>query len=152
MSQTTRSQLRTALALHLAAAGLARYYESEQYGTTNDPVKPAVYLRAVMPDTPDTAVTISVIDDRRDRDAHNPDLYVRLRFRGAGRSVRAVDDPADAVFNHLHTFESTADRQRWPGGVNVLTCFRTVSTESTPDTTGRYMRADTYRITLNPGD
>ena len=152
MTQTTRSQLRTALAIHLAEANLARYVESEKYPTVDDPTRPAVYLRPVMPDGPDTALTIAVVDDRRDRDAHNPDLYVRLRFRGAGRSVRAADDPADAVFHHLHTFEPTADRQQWPGGVNVLTCFRTVSTESTQDTTGRYMRADTYRITLNPGD
>jgi hypothetical protein len=101
MSQTTRSQLRTALALRLAEANLARYNESEKYSASDDPVRPAVFLRAVLPDTPDTAVTISVIDDRRDRDAHNPDLTVRLRFRGAGRSARAVDDPADAVFKHL---------------------------------------------------
>ncbi|WP_037141787.1 phage tail terminator protein [Rhodococcoides fascians] len=151
MTATTRSQLRTALALELSENNLARYLAHENYGA-DDSSRPSVFTRPVMPDSPDTAVTISVIDDKRDRDAHNPDLYVRLRFRAAGRNIRAVDDLADRVFEHLHTFEPTADRQRWPGGVNVQSCFRTATSESATDTTGRYMRADTYRITLNPGD
>lgn len=151
MTATTRSQLRSALALKLSADGLARYQVGENY-VADDPARPSVFLRPQMPDSPDTAVTIAVIDDRRDRDAHNPDFYVRLRFRAGGRNIRAVDDLADGVFEHLHTFEPTADRQRWPGGVNVQSCFRTATSESATDTTGRYMRADTYRITLNPGD
>lgn len=146
---TTSTRLVEALAQHLAAANLAQYNPAGGY--TENPALPAVTFE-VLPPAPDTAVSIAVYNDLRDRDAWNPDIYVRLRFRAAGLDSRRVNDLADAVFEFLRTDEPTGPRQSWPAGVNVLTCFRVVRAQSATDNNGRFMRADSYRITLNPGE
>lgn len=152
MATATRaSQLVEALARHLDTAGLVRYSTAGALLTIEDPARPAVAFEA-LPPAPDSAVSIAVVNQLEDRDPYNPDVYVRLRFRTAGLDVRPVNDIADRVFQHLVTFEPTGPRQVWPDGVNVLTVFRTVRAASAADVNGRWMRADTYRITLNPGD
>lgn len=147
---TTSAALLESLAVLLDSLGVARYVPPPG-AIAEDPDRPAIVFSSDLPAEPPTALAMSVYDDARDRDAWNPDLYVRLRFRAAGLDPRVVNNLADRVFEHIHTAEP-GDRQQWPGGVNVLTCLRVVRAQSAPDANGREMRADSYRITINPGD
>lgn len=152
MTATTSAELIESLALLLDELGLAQYAPpGPGVFYVEDPARPAIVLDADLPPEPPTALAISVYDDNRDRDAWNPDIYVRLRFRADGLDPGAVNTKADRVFEHIHTAEP-GDRQQWPGGVNVLTCLRVVRAQSVKDANDRSMRADSYRITLNPGD
>ncbi|MGX6513257.1 minor capsid protein [Rhodococcus sp. SJ-2] len=133
--------LEGALAQHLAALGLARYEPGGIYSATG---LPAVFFGA-MPDTPDTALVINTYNDDRSRDDHNPDYYLQIRGRSAGRDPRAVDRLMDAIFDQLHD----TTHQMW-GSVRVLQCRRVVRAPRDPDANGRWTRPDSYVITVNP--
>jgi hypothetical protein len=143
-------RLLLSLATRLADLNLVQYSGPDAVYTEN-PDRPAVMFEKLAPN-PDTAVSLAVYNELGDRDPWNRDYYVRMRFRAAGLDPLKVSDFADAVFDELETSEPTGPRQSWPGGVNVLTCFRVVRAQSAADANGRFMRADSYRITLNPGE
>jgi hypothetical protein len=91
-----------------------------------------------------------VTSDSRDRDEFNPDVDVRLRFRAPGSDIRAVDALAERVYDHLYVPEYVFRPQTWPGGIRVLDVRRFVRAQSVTDSDGNWMRADSYRLTLNP--
>ncbi len=130
-----------ALAQHLAALGLVRYEPGSVYGTGT---LPAVFFGA-MPDTPNDAIVINTYNDDRSRDDHNPDLYVQIRGRSAGRDPSNVDRLMDSIFDALHD----TSHQTW-GSVRVLLCRRVVRAPRDPDANTRWTRPDSYCITLNP--
>lgn len=144
---TTATDLVAALGQRLADLGLAQYSPGGTY--TEDPARPA-FAWNELPAQPDTAVSASIYNDARDRDEHNPDVYVRLRWRAAGEDPTAVDDHADAAFHALNMPEHQASPQTWPGGVRVLDVRRVGRAQPVADANGRWTRADSYRITLNP--
>ncbi|KHJ74658.1 minor capsid protein [Rhodococcus sp. Chr-9] len=133
--------LEDALAQHLADLGLARYEPTGMYGAAG---LPAVFFGA-MPDTPHDAIVINTYNDDRSRDDHNPDIYVQIRGRSAGRDPRAVDRLMDGLFDALHD----TTRTEW-GSVRVLLCRRVVRAPRDPDANGRWTRPDSYVITVNP--
>ncbi|MCZ4557984.1 minor capsid protein [Rhodococcus maanshanensis] len=141
MTGHTRSQVADGLARYIAAAGLCRYSPTGVYPV--DPLPAAVF--GTFPDSPADAIGLRVYNESGDRDDANPDVYVQLRFRRAGKDPRPTDDFADAVKNLLH------DRERFvlPGGIRVLLCRRVVTASTTPDASARYSRPDSYRLTLN---
>ncbi|MGV9662580.1 minor capsid protein [Nocardia niigatensis] len=132
-----------ALARYLASAGLARY---EPTGPYLDGSAPAVFFNQ-LPDSPDTAVAITVYDELFDRDDHNPDLFVQLRWRAAGLDPRDVDELADNASRALH------DRThiQLANGVRVLLCRRRIRGLALPDSNARFERSDSYVFTLTPG-
>ena len=135
------TDLEDALAQHLADLGLARYEPNGVYSATG---LPAVFFGA-MPDKPDTALVINTYNDDRSRDDHNPDIYIQIRGRSAGRDPRAVDRLMDGLFDALHD----TSHAQW-GDVRVLLCRRTVRAPRDPDANGRWTRPDSYLITVNP--
>jgi hypothetical protein len=137
-----------ALGRHLDALGLVRYSLTDDYGG-DDPV-PA-YVFNDLPASPDTAVSASVYNFPADRDENNPDAYVRLRFRAAGENPLIVGGLANAVREAIKVPEQAWRPQTWPGGVRVLDVRAQPISEPVQDANGRWMRADSYRITLNPG-
>lgn len=147
MSTPTSTEVALALALRLAELELATYPAPD--GGYVEAALPALVFGR-LPEVPGHALAVDVYDDLRDRDAWNPDYYVRLRWRVPGEDPLAVHRLADEAFERLHTPGPTVPRQRWPGGVNVLTVLRVTRGAAAPDSNGRYMRADTYRITVNP--
>jgi hypothetical protein len=143
------TDLVTSLALHLDALGVAQYSEDAfTVGYVEKPELPAVTFDE-LPSSPDTAVSLTVAGHQTDRDPFNPDITVRLRFRGAGQDSRVVHRIAERVFDQLDTSEPMAGRQYWPGGAVVLMCLRVVRGNAIRDTNERWMRADSYRITTN---
>lgn len=116
--------------------------------------KPAAFFGG-MPTDPHTAVTVRVYDEDTSRDDHNPDIFVQLRFRAAGKDIRAVEDLADKAFQRLHW---PAEHQPevwpprgWPDSVHVLMSRRVVRGIAGQDANERWERADSYRFTINPG-
>lgn len=142
------SMVQAALVAHLASKNLIQWNPS--LGYSENPNRPAGRF-GILTDSPATQVSINVYDHSTARDDHNPDIFVQLRFRAAGRDPRVVDRLADAVFAELHWSDSHP-AENWPGGVHVLQCRRVVRGPSAPDSSDRYERPDSYRITFNPGD
>lgn len=138
--------LEDALAKHLAALGLARYTPDGIYTATG---LPAIFF-GKLPDKPDTAILINTYNEDRGRDQSTPDFYVQLRFRTAGRDKRTTDRLADTVFRELDDLVNDRSNQVW-AGVNILSCHRILRVPAAQDTTLRYERPDSYRITTNPG-
>jgi len=142
----TPEQVRIGVARHLAGLGIVDYRPpGEAYPDTL--VVPAVF-EAVMPESPDLAVAVSVYDWSTARDKHNPDVFVQLRFRGAPYDLASVDGPADQAFAVL----DEAERYVMPGGVRVLQSIRKVTTPPAADANGRFERFESYRFTLNPSE
>lgn len=131
-----------ALARHLAAAGLARYTPTGVYSGAGLPAA----FDSLLPATPDAAVALTVYDEQYGRDDHNPDVFIQFRWRTAGKDPRTTNDVADAASRLLHD----ASHLLLPGGVRVLLCRRQIRGITTPDSNGRFERADSYRLTLNP--
>lgn len=138
---TTTTTLEADLAQHLAGLGLAQYTPTGTYSATT--LVPAVFFGRI-PDKPDSALAINIYDDHRDVDDQSPTVSVQLRFRG-GKDPRTVNHQADAVFAAIHDLSS----QVW-GATTVLLCRRHVRAPIGADSNGRYERADSYRLTLNP--
>lgn len=130
-----------ALAQRLHALGLVRYEHSGVYGTGT---LPAVFF-GIMPDAPNDAIVINTYNDDRSRDDDNPDLYVQIRGRSAGRDPRNVDRLMDAIFDAIND----TSHETW-GSVRVLLCRRVVRAPRDPDANTRWTRPDSYCITLNP--
>lgn len=146
----TSVEIMEALGYHLTNRGLARYNPTG--AMTEDPAKP-LFVLGPAPAKPDTTVTAMIYNDDRGRDKFNPDFYIQLRFRAAGQDLRVVERLADNVFAELD-WETGRPDETWPGGVRVQSSRRTVRAPSAPDgnTPKRYERADSYRITVNPGE
>lgn len=136
------------LVAHLAEKNLIQWNPS--LGYSENPIKPAARF-GILTDLPGTQVSVNTYDHSTARDDHNPDVFVQLRFRAAGRDPRVVDRLADAVFAELH-WPDFHPSENWPGGVHVLQSRRVVRGLSAPDSSDRYERPDSYRITFNPGD
>ncbi|MBF6460154.1 hypothetical protein IU433_14025 [Nocardia puris] len=135
-------QFLDSFARHLDAAGLARYIPIGAYppGTL-----PAITF-TLLPPEPDAAVALTVYDEVLDRDDHNPDIFVQLRWRTGGTDPRTTDAVADAATRHLHD----ARHVRLPDGPRILLCRRRIRGVTAPDSNGRYERADSFVFTLNP--
>lgn len=131
-----------ALARHLDAVGLARYSPTGAYGPGSLPA----ITWTLLPATLDAAVALTVYDEILDRDDHNPDVYVQMRWRTAGTDPRTTHAAADAASRALHDASHVA----LPGGLRVLLCRRKIRGVAEPDNAGRWERADSYRFTLNP--
>lgn len=129
-------------ARYLDAAGLARYVPDGAYG----PGALCAVTFDLLPPGIDAAVALAVYDEIYDRDDHNPDVFMQLRWRTTGTDPRTTNNAADAATRHLHD----ASRIQLPDGPRVLLCRRKVRGVTTPDSNGRYERADSYRFTLNP--
>ncbi|ROZ89011.1 hypothetical protein [Gordonia sp. OPL2] len=145
MRQPTSSEVIAALGQYLAGRNMVRYsatYEGD------DPM-PA-FIDGLLPPDPDTVVAATIVRDDRERDLDNPDIDVRLRFRAAAGADRTADDIADVHFFVLHVPDHVVRKEVWPGGVRVLDVRRVVRAPSFQDANGRTVRADDYRITLNP--
>ncbi len=132
------------LSRYLESAGLVRYQPVGAYPP--DGPAPAVFFN-LLPDSPEGALAVTVYDEVFDRDDHNPDLYIQLRWRTAGADPRTTDTVADSANRLLHDQSGLI----FPGDVRVLLCRRKVRGLTTPDSNGRYERADSFVFTLNPG-
>ena len=146
MGQPTSSEVIAALGQYLAAHNIVRY--SDTYAD-DDPDRPA-FIAGLLPPDPDTAVSAVIVRDDRERDPDNPDIDVRLRFRTAADADRTADDLGDEHYMVLHVPDHVVRKEVWPGGVRVLDVRRVVRALSFEDANGRSVRADDYRITLNP--
>ena len=145
----TTVEVLEALGYHLTDLGLARY--NPNAAMTEDPIKP-LFVLGPAPATPNTTVSVTPYNDDRSRDKYNPDYYIQLRFRAAGQDLRVVERLADKVFAELDWEPGTRPDEVWPGGVRVQSSRRTVRAPSAPDGSKRFERADSYRITVNPGE
>ncbi|MEU3476393.1 hypothetical protein, partial [Rhodococcus sp. NPDC006774] len=103
--------------------------------------------------TPGYAVILNMYDDVRIEDAWNPDFFVQFRFRldVDNEDSLAVHDVADRFYQRLDFKRAhQLSRLHLPGGVTVQWAERRITTDATPDDAGRWTRADSYRLTLNP--
>jgi hypothetical protein len=148
MSPTSSSEVVDALGRHLSDLSLVVYTPDSVY-VEADLDRPA-FVDGLLPPDPDTCVSAVVTRDNRERDPYNPDIDVRLRFRTAVGAVKDADSWADDVYGALHVPDHVVRKEVWPGGVRVLDVRRVVRAQSFEDSNGRCVRADDYRITLNP--
>ena len=139
-------ELLEALAQHLTNLGLARYAPNGIYVGEG---LPAIFF-GQLPDKPDTAILLNAYNDDRSRDQGNPDYYVQLKFRAAGRDPRTVERLGDSVFRALDDRLHERSNTVW-AGVNILSCIRHIPGPIAPDVNNRYTRPDSYTITTNPG-
>ncbi|AWY04680.1 tail terminator [Gordonia phage Ebert] len=149
MAFTTSAEVVAALGLHLASDELVEYLDDPEAMFTGEPDRLA-YVDGLLPPDPDTCLSVVVTRDDRERDPYNPDIDVRLRARAAVDASKTADDWLDGIFAHLHVPDHVARKQMWPGGVRVLDVRRVMRALSFEDSNGRTVRADDYRITLNP--
>lgn len=133
-----------AVAEWCADEGLARYNGA---GSTNLPT--VMFGQGF--DDPDLAVILNFYDDVRTEDAWNPDLFIQFRYRASTEDSLAVHEIADRFYQRLD-FEHSHQLSRLilPGGVTVQWAERRITTDATQDAAGRWTRADSYRLTLNP--
>lgn len=104
-------------------------------------------------DNPGYAVILNLYDDNRIEDAWNPDFFVQFRFRldVDTEDSLAVHEVADRFYQRLDFKRAhQLSRLQLPGGVTVQWAERRITTDATPDDAGRWTRADSYRLTLNP--
>lgn len=150
MAFTTSSEVIEALGRKMAALNLVEYLDDPDAVFTEDSALLA-FIDGLLPPEPDTCVSAIVTRDDRERDPFNPDIDVRLRFRAAVDATKTADDWADATYAALHVPDHVVRGDKvWPGGVRVLDVRRVMRALSFSDTNGRSVRADDYRITLNP--
>ncbi|OCH80207.1 hypothetical protein A9310_22555 [Gordonia sp. UCD-TK1] len=147
---TTSSEVIEALGRKMAALNLVEYLDDPDAVFTEGSALLA-FIDGLLPPDPDTCVSAIVTRDDRERDPFNPDIDVRLRFRAAVGATKTADDWADATYAALHVPDHVVRGDKvWPGGVRVLDVRRVMRALSFSDTNGRSVRADDYRITLNP--
>lgn len=102
-------------------------------------------------DQPDDAVILNLYDDVRIEDVWNPDLFIQFRYRTSAEDSLAIHEVADRFYQRLDfMFSHQLSRLILPGGVTVQWAERRNLTDATPDDVGRWTRADSYRLTLNP--
>ncbi|MFC9874878.1 phage tail terminator protein [Nocardia salmonicida] len=141
---TSTRQLVDALARYLDSTGIARYQPTGAYPSG---ALPAIF-DGLFPAAPDAALALTVYDVQYGRgDIGNEDVYIQFRWRTAGKDPRITNDVADRATELLHD----AERLLLPGGVRILLCRRKIRGITTPDSNGRYERADSFMFTLNPG-
>lgn len=140
-------ELLEALAQHLTNLGLARWDPN----LTNYPAGalPVVFFGQLR-DKPDNAIFINVYNDDRSRDQGNPDYYVQLKFRAAGRDPRTVERLGDSVFRALDDLHNERHNGHTWGDVRILLCHRHIRGPIALEATNRYTRPDSYTITTNP--
>ncbi len=145
MSAPTVTQVAAALAQHLHNHGAVTYSPTGVY-TPNHSGPPAVFF-GKLADQPARAVAIChyLTDPEYFAQTSTPLMRFQLRFRG-GKDPRTVQDDADHV-QSLLTIKTPAT---WPGGVTVLTAWRSITAPIETDSNERWMRADSYEIRLNP--
>ncbi|QHB37241.1 tail terminator [Gordonia phage Gudmit] len=150
MAFTTSGEVLAALGRKLDALGIVQYLDDPAavFDPTDD--TRLAFFDGLLPPDPDNCVAASIVRDDRERDPFNPDIDVRLRFRAAIGATKTADDWADEVFDQLHVPDHIVRKENWPGGVRVIDVRRVVRALSFEDTNGRSVRADDYRITLNP--
>lgn len=146
MTPPTSSEVIDALGQYLAARDLVQYSPDEVLVEGNVPA----FIDGSLPPDPDTALAAIVVRDNRERDPDNPDIDVRLRGRTAVGATKSADDVMDDLYAVLHVPDHVVRSEVWPGGVRVLDVRRVVRALSFEDANGRRVRADDYRITLNP--
>ncbi|UXE04986.1 tail terminator [Gordonia phage Lton] len=151
MAFTTSSEVIAALGRKMAGIGLVEYLDDPDAVFGEDDPNLLAFFDGLLPPDPDTCVSAVVTRDDRERDPFNPDIDVRLRFRAAVGATKTADDWADATYAALHVPDHIVRGDKvWPGGVRVLDVRRVMRALSFSDTNGRSVRADDYRITLNP--
>ena len=150
MAETSSSEVISALGQRLAALDIVRYLADPEASFGADDPAQLAYIDGLLPPDPDTCVSAVIVRDNRDRDPYNPDIDVRLRFRTARGATKSADDWGDQVYGLLHVPDHLVRKETWPGGVRVLDVRRVVRALSFQDANGRLIRADDYRITLNP--
>lgn len=133
---TTTTQVHTAIAERLDAAGVGVYKPADVYAAHET----AITIKAV-PTTPDRIVAVTVYDDDQNPDPGDLRVtyFVQLRFR-AGLLPTDVDDIADAAHVAM-----SVHHQVW-SGVRVSRCHRTGFAQIGPDANGRQERTDNYQL------
>ncbi|MGM5065729.1 phage tail terminator protein [Rhodococcus qingshengii] len=140
------TDLLEALAQRLNDLGVARY--DPNIDVYPEGPLPVVFF-GQLPDKPATAILLNAYNADHSRDQGNPDYYVQLKFRTAGRDPRTVDRLADAVFRALDDLYNDRHTTRW-GDVLVMLCHRHIRGPAMQDLNSRYTRPDSYTITTNP--
>lgn len=137
------------LAGHLAELGLVRWNPNGAAYTGASPL-PALFFHQY-PDQPDAAISLSSYNDDRSRDRDNPDYYVQIRGRAAGRDPLATHALMDRIFDVLDDEEKPLNSSHilW-GTTKVLLCLRHIRGPLLADANNRWSRPDSYTITVNP--
>lgn len=145
MSAPTVAKVGDAIALRLQALGLVAYSPAGAYPAS--PSSPAVFFGRLA-EKPDLAVAIAHYNTDPEYDTHigSPLMRFQLRWRTPKGDPRPVGNLADAAAIALRTKTPAT----WPGGVRVLTCWRSITAQIETDSNERWMRADSYEIRLNP--
>ncbi|GII84599.1 hypothetical protein Ssi03_25890 [Sphaerisporangium siamense] len=97
-------------------------------------------MLGALPPAPDKAIALAAYGaDQSTDDPVSPDgtLGLQVRMRGTD-DPHSADDLADAVFNALHGLELPA--------AGVLLCTRNIVAPLGQDQSGRWERADSYRL------
>lgn len=135
---TPTKTIATAIAQHLAAAGVAVWNPTGAYASTDT----AITIKAV-PQSPDRIVALTVYDRVTHRDPDLTDEVVRVQVRvRAGKYPTDVDDLADAVHGALEVHHAT-----WPG-LRVTRCHRISLLPLGPDGSGRHETSMNYELQL----
>lgn len=143
MPGPTVEQVLDSLAQHLHDLGVATFAPDGVYPATV--TAPAVYF-AQLYKAPDPAVAIAhYYSDPDVMLGGSPRMRFQLRWRG-DRTPQTVNRYADRAYAALHTLTPGS----WPGGVRIQWCVRQIVAPLEPDENGRWERADSYEIQLNP--
>lgn len=132
------------LGQHMEDVGVAVY--NADYTETN---LPAVVFGELSTE-PANAVAVNYYGTNPDifTVATTPRIRVSIAWRSNSESPLVCIDMADNGFDKLHTLTPGP----WPGGVHPIWMLRTISNQPEPDGNGRWIKADSYDIQLNPGE
>ena len=130
------NDLLTMFAVHLDAAGAGTWRPPP--ATLQDDI-PIVF--GALPPGPDRAIALQTYGvDQASDDPVNTDgtSGLQVRMRGTPNDITTVNDTAEAVFDALQGFEHPA--------AGVLLCTRHIVAPLGQDASGRFERADSYRL------
>lgn len=131
------------LANHLAEVGIGQFNLRGIYKTF---APPAIYFGTI-PDESGYAIAINHYDTITNlgRSTSTPALKVQFRARG-DKHPHSPGQILDRIYQELHD----RDRFELDNSTTVLRCIRHLRGTEESDAQGRWTRADSYTLTLNP--
>lgn len=134
--------LLTGLAVHLAANGVATWYDDDPFPAA--PPLPPVALRS-LPDKPDRAYSLDAYTEVDLEDAGLSDVTTAVQLQSRGTDPDDCDDVADAVWNVLHGARMLTLGSGLTA-VHISLIYRRSTARLGIDDHGRYERSCNYYI------
>lgn len=135
----TTTELLDGFATIIAAAGLAAWTPTGIYAANETGI-----FRKVLPDAPDRAIALTLVDTSDDPTMPLGSKMLQVRGRGRPSEPWDVDDLLDPIFDLLHGRTDITI-----GSQTVIQCLRRVSAPMGMDNAKRWERADQFYLDVD---